>query len=75
MIYVVYLIAMIFNFYYAASHEATDYYRSSTFTAKTSKEYNKVIRNEYVISSTNLEPEYYQKHKQSVPIHVSNLIL
>ncbi|XP_065910295.1 uncharacterized protein [Dysidea avara] len=31
------------------------------------EKYNKVIQNEYVVSSTNLAPEYYQEHRSCVP--------
>ena len=31
------------------------------------EKYNQVIRNEYVVSSTNLASEYYQEHRTCVP--------
>ena len=58
-------VSIMINFSYIASSESD--YKLDTNTIKTLDEYNRVIRNEYIVSSTNLVPEYYQKHKQSVP--------
>jgi len=48
----------------ASSVYGTEYRRD---TIKVLDQYNKVIRDEYTVSLTNLEPEYHQKNKQSVP--------
>lgn len=56
---------MVLTFYNTASSKNDS--RSNTFAAKTLNEYNKAIRNEYVVSLTNIQPEYYQKHQQHVP--------